>query len=67
MVLTASMRVLFFLLKDQIGDQRGGSEWESIKILSRKNSAFIPIATLSVTHKQVGADTNLSRDLRNKA
>jgi hypothetical protein len=44
-----------------------GSEWEPIKILSQKNSAYIPIATLRVTHEQADARTNLSRDLRNKA
>jgi hypothetical protein len=55
------------LLKDRIGDQRGGSEWEPIKILSRKNSAYIPIATPRVTHEQAEAHTNLSRYLRNKA
>jgi hypothetical protein len=54
-------------VKDQIGDQRGVTEWELIKILSQKNSAYIPIATPRVTHEQVEAHTNLSRDLRNKA
>jgi hypothetical protein len=54
-------------LKDRIGDQRGGSEWEPIKILSQKNSAYIPIATPRVTHEQAEAHTNLSRYLRNKA
>jgi hypothetical protein len=44
-----------------------GSEWEPIKILSQKNSAYIPIATQRVTHEQVEAHTNLSRELRNKA
>jgi hypothetical protein len=30
-------------LKDRLGDQRGGSEWESIKILlQRENSAYAP-------------------------
>jgi hypothetical protein len=30
-------------VKDQLGDQRGGSEWEPIKILlQRKNSAYTP-------------------------
>jgi multidrug resistance efflux pump len=33
----------------------GGSEWEPIKILSQKNSAYIPIATLS--HTQTSLDT----------
>jgi hypothetical protein len=54
-------------VKDRIGDQRGGSKWEPIKILSQKNSAYIPIATLRVSHEQVGEHMNLSRDLRNKA
>jgi hypothetical protein len=58
---------LWYHLKDRIGDQRGGSEWEPIKILSQTNSAYIPIATLRVTHEQVEAHINLSRDLRNKA
>jgi hypothetical protein len=31
------------LLKDWIGDQRGGSEWEPIQILL-KNLAYTPIA-----------------------
>jgi hypothetical protein len=48
-------------VKDRIGGQRGGSECKV------KNSAYIPIATLRVTHEQVEAHTNLSRDLRNKA
>jgi hypothetical protein len=43
---------LWYQLKDRIGDQRGGSEWESIKIVSQKNSAYIPIATPRVTHEQ---------------
>jgi hypothetical protein len=50
------------MLKDQIGDQRGGSEWEPIKILSQKNSAYIPIATPRVTHEQREAHTNVSQD-----
>jgi hypothetical protein len=54
-------------MKDRIGDQRGGNEWEPIKILSQKNSAYIPIATPRVTHEQVESHTNLSRDLRNKS
>jgi hypothetical protein len=54
-------------VKDRIGDQTGGSEWEPIKIPSQKNSAYIPIATPRVTHEQMEAHTNLSRDLRNKA
>jgi hypothetical protein len=30
-------------LKDRLGDQRGGSEWEPIKILlQRENSAYAP-------------------------
>jgi hypothetical protein len=30
-------------LKDRLGDQRGGSEWEPIKILlQRENSAYVP-------------------------
>jgi hypothetical protein len=61
-----SIRIAFHL-KDRIGDPRWGSEWEPIKILSQKNSAYIPIATLRVTHEQVEAHTNLTRDLRNKA
>jgi hypothetical protein len=32
-------------LKDRNGEPEGGSEWEPIKILSQKNSAYIPIAT----------------------
>jgi hypothetical protein len=47
-------------LKDRISDQRGGSEWEPIKILSQKNSAYIPITTPRVTHEQAEAHTNLS-------
>jgi hypothetical protein len=47
--------------------REGGSEWEPIKILSQKNSAYIPIATPRVTHEQAESHTNLSRDLRNKA
>jgi hypothetical protein len=40
-------------LKDRKGDQRGGSEWEPIKILlQRENSAYTPIATrFTRTHK----------------
>jgi hypothetical protein len=53
------------VLKDWIGDQRGGSEWEPIKILSQKNPAYIPITTPRVTREQAEAHTNLSRDLRN--
>jgi hypothetical protein len=31
------------LLKDRLGDQRGGSEWEPIKILlQRENSGYTP-------------------------
>jgi hypothetical protein len=59
--------LLWYQLKDRNGDQRGGSEWEQIKILSQKNSAYIPIATPRVTHKQAEAHTNLSWYLRNKA
>jgi hypothetical protein len=33
----------FVSLKDRLGDQRGGSEWEPIKILLlRENSAYTP-------------------------
>jgi hypothetical protein len=44
---------------------RGGSEWESIKILSQENLAHVQIVTPRVTHEQAEAHTNLSRDLRN--
>jgi hypothetical protein len=33
---------------------------------SSKNSAYVPIATPRVTHKQVEGITHLSRDLRTK-
>ena len=50
-----------------MANREGGSEWEPIKILSQKNSAYVPITTPRVTHDQAGAQSNLSRDLRNKA
>jgi hypothetical protein len=44
---------LWYQLKNRKGDQRGGSEWEPIKILlQRENSAYTPIATrFARTHK----------------
>jgi hypothetical protein len=36
--------------------REGGSEWEPIKILSQKNSAYIPIATPS--HTQTSGSTH---------
>jgi hypothetical protein len=60
---------MFIVLKwrTRLATRGGESEWELIKILSQKNSAYIPIATPRVTHEQVEAHTNLSQDLRNKA
>jgi hypothetical protein len=47
---------------------REAGEWMGAdKILSHKNSAYIPIATPRVTHEQAKSHTNISRDLRNKA
>jgi hypothetical protein len=44
-------------LKDRNGEpERGGSEWEPIEILSQKNSAYIPITTLS--HTQTSGSTH---------
>jgi hypothetical protein len=44
-------------VKDRYGEpERGGSEWEPLKILSQKNSAYIPIATPS--HTQTRGSTH---------
>ena len=40
----------WFTMKDRDGDQRGGSEWEPIKILPTKNSAYVPKSLPSVLH-----------------
>ena len=37
-------------MKDRIGDQRGGSEWELIKNSSSKNSAYIPKSLSKVSY-----------------
>ena len=37
-------------VKDRDGDQRGGSEWEPIKILSEENSAYVPKSLPNVLH-----------------
>jgi hypothetical protein len=37
------------LVKDRLGDQRGGSEWEPIKILlQRENSVYAPNSQLRI-------------------
>ena len=41
---------LRYQLKDRDGDQRGGSEWEPIKILSKENSAYVLKSLPSVLH-----------------
>jgi hypothetical protein len=43
------------------------AEWMGADKNSQKNSAYVPNPTPRVAHDQVGAHTNLSRDLRNKA
>jgi hypothetical protein len=44
-------------------------EWMGVdkNSLSQKNSSYIPITTLRVTHEQAGANANLYWGLRNKA
>ena len=37
-------------MKDQDGDQRAGSEWEPIKILSEENSAYVPKSLPTILH-----------------
>jgi hypothetical protein len=42
-------KALYGLIKDRLGDQRGGSEWEPIKILLlRENSAYTPNSQLRI-------------------
>ena len=42
-------------VKDRDGDQRGGSEWEQIKILSKEELSLYPkinvLLTLGITHQ----------------
>jgi hypothetical protein len=42
-IIAAATAAVIAFLKDRLGDQRGGSEWEPIKILlQRGNSAYTP-------------------------
>jgi hypothetical protein len=47
------LRFFGVCVKDRLGDQRGGNEWEPIKILSYEmNSTYNPIVTrITHTHK----------------
>jgi hypothetical protein len=56
MLVIANFNTRIIFWRTETANQRGGSEWEPIKILSQKNSTYIPIATPS--HTQTSGSTH---------